>query len=102
MNNNIWIDEEGLEIRKLRFLDRKRSEVIDLTVERQKLYEVRELYGVGELYELEELARRIERIKEDMELILAYETLLQNDRFMIAELISIIRWVNEEQEKYKL
>ena len=95
--NNSWIDEEeieteDIEIRKMRIIDGKISEVIDLIVERNELYEVRLVH------ELQGETRRIEQLKKELELI----ALLEKDSNEIFDLYDLIGWIEETQEKYKL
>ena len=95
--NNSWIDEEeieteNIEVRKMRIIDGKISEVIDLIVERDELYEVRLVY------ELQGETRRIEQLKKELELI----ALLEKDSNEMFDLDDLIGWIEETQEKYKL
>ena len=95
--NNSWIDEEeieteDIEIRKMRIIDGKISEVIDLIVERDELYEVRLVY------QLQEETRRIEQLKKELELI----ALLEKDSNEIFDLYDLIGWIEETQEKFKI
>lgn len=95
--NNSWIDEEeveteNIEVRKMRIIDGKINEVIDLITERDELYEVRLVY------ELQGETRRIEQLKKELELI----ALLEKDSNEMFDLDDLIGWIEEVQEKYKL
>ena len=101
--NNSWIDEkeiehETTEERMLKVMHRTINEVINLMTERTQLYEVRTLY------ELQKITKKIEELKKRLELILIYETRTLKEKNIqnITELIVIINWIEDEQEKFKL
>ena len=86
------VEKGNVDNRMLRVAHRTINEVINLMRERNELYEVRLVY------ELQDETRRIEGLKNELELIVAIET----DHHLIEELTTVIDWIEEEQEKYKL